>query len=62
MVRRAGIGLNLQNCQFQKYGFLLNCSLVPVLWQFSQNSAACLSAGKSTLVKSMTSSDPHLGQ
>jgi len=37
MARSAGIGLTLQNRQFQKYGFLLNSSFVPVLWQFSQN-------------------------
>jgi hypothetical protein len=37
MARSAGIGLTLQNRQFQKYGFLLNSSIVPVLWQLSQN-------------------------
>jgi hypothetical protein len=38
IARSAGIGLTLQNRQFQKYGFLRNSSSVPVLWQFSQNS------------------------
>ena len=37
MTRSAGIGLTRQNRQFQKWGFLLNCSLVPVLWQLTQN-------------------------
>jgi hypothetical protein len=37
MARSAGIGLTLQNLQFQNFGLLLNCSWVPVLWQFSQN-------------------------
>jgi hypothetical protein len=31
MARSAGIGLTRQNRQFQKYGFLLNSSFVPVL-------------------------------